>query len=196
MVPPVVLTPTASGTPTMRPAGPAGPEVDAGGRLSPAEELQVATAINASFQAATAQADSKVNMLVVVHPGATLIAVSQAGQIAGVVAHGGLQAALAILLTVAFMVCFVASGHHIIAALRPRTAVAGDANVFAFPLVRPGGATLSGYTVEQLATQAWQLAGVLAEIARTKYRHVRKSIHWVAALLMIVVVWSLVVPGP
>lgn len=165
-------------------------------RLSPAEQLQVTTAINASFQAATANADSKVNMLVVVHPGATLIAISQAGEVASIVDGGGSRAVLAVLLTAAFMLCFIASGHHIIAALRPRTTVAGDDNVFAFPLVGPGDAGLGGYTVAELSAQAWQLAGVLAEIARTKYHHVRRSIQWVAALLMVVVLWSIALPGP
>lgn len=167
------------------------PDSVAPARLRPTEELQLLTTITSSFQAATTQADSKISMLLVIQPGAGMVAMAQAGRVVELVRAGGAIAAVLLALSGMFVACYLISGYHLLAALRPRTPATGAANVFAFPDIQRSGRQLGSFTAEQLRDQAWRLAEVLADIAMTKNLHIRRAIAWIAVLLVVIaLLWS------
>ncbi|SCG67454.1 MULTISPECIES: hypothetical protein [Micromonospora] len=165
-----------------QPAAPGGHPTDA--PLSPSEELMVVGMINSSFQLATQQADSKVSMLLVVHPGVTAVLASQLDQVVGLLVEPRSLSLLAAPAVLAFTLAFLVSGYHLMQGLRPRLTPPAPTNRFAFPAIAAGTADTTGPAgAAALCAESWALARMLADIAMTKNRHVSKSLSWVSVMV-------------
>jgi hypothetical protein len=140
--------------------------------------MDLAAGIAQSFQVAVQQADSKVAMLLIVHPGASLLVVSQLNGLGAVLGAGGLRAGLAIAALAVFAVAFAAVGVETFLALRPRITPPAPGNRFAFPAVAAGGRSPLEGTAEELARECWEHAEVLARIATVKNQHVLAATRW------------------
>jgi hypothetical protein len=152
-------------------------------KLTASEALKVATQTVSSFQATIQQADAKAAMLLVVHPGTTLLVLTQFGQLPAGMRTFSAASVLAAVGALAFAASFVVSGRHIYGAIRPRTDPPHPGNRFAFPAIAAGCPTLLDATVEELAREAWALTVVLAEIAVHKNRHLHMAIQWLMPMV-------------
>ena len=157
--------------------------------LTPAEEIAVAGTINASFQVATQQADSKVSMLLVVHSGIAVVVSTHLREAVALVASGGAAGLTAVPLLAAVMVGFLISGYHLMQGLRPRLIPPAPDNRFAFPAVATGAlggpeAPAAGVASGRLRAEAWESARRLAEIAMVKNQHVVRALNWMALMVL------------
>ncbi|WJK42612.1 hypothetical protein O7608_09680 [Solwaraspora sp. WMMA2056] len=162
----------------------AGPDHRRDDDLTLKEELDVACAITASFQASIQHADTKGSMLAVLVSGVVTLLVTQAGPLRATLGGAGPAAVLVVVLTV-LVAALAATGLHLAAALRPRITPPGPTNRFAFPAMAgtdppPAGGTRSG----DLRAEAWALNRLLAEIALTKHRHIAAAIRGTVLLVV------------
>jgi hypothetical protein len=149
--------------------------------LTPGEELHVAMQTVSSFLSTTQHADLKASAVTVVYGSLLAITATQVEAIHAAYVNGGPAAALMGLLLGLQILGFVGCGYHIAQSLRPRAEGPKEMSRFAFPILAslPERVSLAPETAVQTA-EAWRLAGVLATIARTKYRYVTASLGWLA----------------
>jgi hypothetical protein len=83
-----------------------------------------------------------------------------------------------------FVLGCVVSGIHLFHALRPRMVAPSSPNRFAFPSVAAYAAPWPPQAdARQQCAEARQVAKMLAELAMTKHRHVRRALYWTCAAL-------------
>ncbi|MDO0934063.1 hypothetical protein QQY66_21090 [Streptomyces sp. DG2A-72] len=136
--------------------------------------LEVALAALAIFQGYVQQADSKVNVMVVVHTGGVVAAAAALGGGAGTCWSPVLGTVL-----FAFAVTLLVSGFHIVRALRPSTHAPAPVNPFG---VTGLDADLAGDPQTQ-AEQLWVMARFLGSIALAKNRALARATPWTALML-------------
>ncbi|BCB81596.1 hypothetical protein GCM10022251_16540 [Phytohabitans flavus] len=151
-------------------------------RLTPVEELQIASAIGVSFQASISQADSKINVLLVIYLASVTTVVSKPpATIAAEATPVGI-ALLAINLA-GFAACGIAALAYLVRALRPRIPILGAPNPFAFPTVAQTDPPAPGaVTAAELVADAWRHNRLLAGIATAKNRLIIKAIWWICGM--------------
>jgi hypothetical protein len=155
----------------------------AGENLAPSAALNLAMELGVSFQVAIQQADSKIAMLLIVHPGTSLLVIGQAGNV--VHGLGADLLSLARLVTAAlFVVGFVLAGRQVVLAFGPRSAPSFDRNHFSFPSVSSQDVPpLLNADIEELAVEAWAHTRLLADIASLKNRHIRAAVRWLVLMI-------------
>lgn len=140
--------------------------------LSPVEQLSVTLTTVSSFQDTIRHADTK----------ATILLTLQGSLAASIVANWNPDASPPVMICAAMFVCFAAvSCVRFAIALRPRTDGLSVANRFGFVSVSAYPATCDGMDARRLQQDAWQLAVLLAEIAKVKHRHVLAGMPWLGA---------------
>ncbi|WFE24865.1 hypothetical protein O7623_15615 [Solwaraspora sp. WMMD791] len=163
----------------------AGPDHRRDDDLTLKEELDVACAITASFQASIQHADTKGSMLAVLVSGVVTLLVTQAGPLRATLSGAGPTAAVLVVVLTVLVAALAATGLHLAAALRPRITPPGPTNRFAFPAMagtdppRDGGPGPG-----DLRAEAWALNRLLAEIALTKHRHIAAAIRGTVLLVV------------
>ncbi len=137
------------------------------------DAIDSALALVAFSQNNVAHADTKIGVLCVAQVGFALASVNSAW----ITGEGPVPVVLPV---AACTVAFLASGYHIAQALRPRLRFHRDGWLGM-------GAPCPGPRKPLTAEEAWQMAELLAEIARTKNEHIRRAVPWVAVMLTVIV---------
>ncbi|MEU8039358.1 hypothetical protein [Streptosporangium sp. NPDC049078] len=154
--------------------------------LKAVESLNIALQTLTIFHGYVQQADAKLATMATVHLGFTAVAATQAGDLGGAWKSGPPLAVATAILTVLFAVgCFV-SGHHLVAALRPR--LTGPAGPNRFGLIRPTEVPSPAGAAEQ-QREVWSLISTLADIALRKHERIRRSLPWLALMPFATVAW-------
>jgi hypothetical protein len=83
-----------------------------------------------------------------------------------------------------FVAGYVYSAYELVQALRPRTERLADPNRFAFPTVSGASGVVGPASARQQCAEAQQLAGLLAELAMVKHRHVRRALAGTSVLFL------------
>ncbi|GAA3749438.1 hypothetical protein [Salinactinospora qingdaonensis] len=153
----------------------------------PEEQGQVdtATALTAltMFQGYVQQADAKVGTLVVVNAGSAFAVMAAQAESAGQ------RGSLASLLLVVFTIAFLASGYHLVQALRPRRTPAPQSSRFSIAMDRYQNGEIPPYDKAETnavdeVREAWELSRVFATLARLKHAHVARSIPYTSVMLV------------
>ncbi|MEE2042100.1 hypothetical protein ABZ234_02560 [Nocardiopsis sp. NPDC006198] len=135
--------------------------------------IDSALAAVAFFQNNVSQADTKIGFLCAAQAGFAMALVNGEG-----VSEGHPITSALSLLACAF--AFLASGYHLVLALRPRTLFRGGGRmVIGFP--RPNSER------PLTADEVWRMAEVFSTISRAKNQHIRRCIPWLAFMLVLVV---------
>jgi hypothetical protein len=144
------------------------------------EDVTIALAAISTFQAYVQQADAKVSTLIVVHAGA---AVATMASQTTLTTHPR-PAALATFAM--FALALLASGYHLVQALRPRMHPPHRLSHFGIT------GMMSDRPIGDASAEAWQMARLLAELADVKYRHIARAIPWTATMIVLGVAATLV----
>ncbi|MFY1635530.1 hypothetical protein ACN27F_20025 [Solwaraspora sp. WMMB335] len=153
--------------------------------LTPKEELEVACAMAASFQANIQHADGKGGMLAVLVSGVVTLMITQAEQLrSGVSGSSPTAVALIVALSVS-AVALAVTGLQLAAVLRPRLTPPNPVNRFAFPsLANRVRRPTIGSTTADLCVEAWALNELLAAIALAKHRRIMSAVAGTVALVI------------
>lgn len=144
------------------------------------EDVTIALTAMSTFQGYVQQADAKVSTLVVIHAGAAVAIMASQTTLT---AHPR-PAALATFAL--FALALLASGYHLVQALRPRMHPPHRLSRFAIT------GMMSDDPIVDASAEAWQMARLLAELAEVKNRHIARAIPWTAAMIVIGVAAALV----
>jgi hypothetical protein len=135
-------------------------------------DLKTALAAMSAAQGYVQQADAKVNTLLVLHTGGTVAVLGVLGGTAG-------RSAVVWILLSLFALAFLASGYHVLQALRPRLDPPALPNRFGIVGPRPEDDADPGLP----AAEAWAMSRLLGRIALLKNRHLVKATPWAGVMI-------------
>lgn len=161
-------------------------------RRTPRDELSAAESLTVALQALTIfhgyvqQADAKAATVSTVHLGFTAIAATQAGAVREIWATGTPAAVTVVVVAVVFATGCLVSGHHLLAALRPR--LLGPDVPTRFGLIhRPGPPGSTDAARQQ--REVWTLISTFADIATAKHERIRRGLPWLVLMPVAIVAW-------
>lgn len=149
------------------------------GDLDAWRDLHLALHTSAALQTSIRHADAKASGLL----GALAGLAATAAEFVPSVLHApdAVTHATALVLSVAFLGGLAATVWHLVLALVPRLAGPSGHNRFAFPNLAALGRRPTAADTQRLRDEAWDLVSVLARVAITKHKHLRRSLPGLAA---------------
>ncbi|GGP03323.1 hypothetical protein LDL08_11350 [Nonomuraea glycinis] len=151
---------------------------------SDAGHEEVVSALTAATvcQSYVQHADTKAGVFIVVQAGGASMLAAQMGPVFTILRGCGWVALAGLVLLIGFAVSFVASGYHLVQALRPDLRPTDRPSRFSI-VNRPTRNAGHGNPGQQ-AEEAWATVQVLSEIAARKHRRIARSIPWICLLVV------------
>jgi hypothetical protein len=146
------------------------------------EEVVSALTAATVCQSYVQHADTKAGVLIVVQAGGASMLAAQMGPVFAILRGGDWIGLVGLVLLAAFAVSFVASGYHLVQALRPDLRPTDRPSRFSI-VNRPSRNAGHGNPAQQ-AEEAWATVRLLGEIAARKHRRIARSIPWTCLMVV------------